>query len=75
MKDRRQPSDYFSNQTKMTESTFVINEDKGNILNIKKEPEISKDKLEIIEENLMFDYKNFLLLNFIIILVESLKFF
>ena len=27
-------------------------------MNIKKETEISKDKLEIIEENLMFDYKN-----------------
>ena len=58
MKDRRQPSEFLSNQTKMTESAFVINEDKDNILNIKKEPGISKDKLEIIEENLMFDYKH-----------------
>ena len=58
MKDRRQPSDFLSNQTKLTESTFVINEDKGNILNVKKESKESQDKLEIIEENLMFDYKN-----------------
>ena len=58
MKDRRQPSAFLSSQTKMTESVLSINDQKDNILNIAKEPEIPKDKLEIIEENLMFDYKN-----------------
>ena len=50
-------SEYFSHKTNLNESGVIIYNEKNNIINLPKESEPIPDKLEIIEENLMFDYK------------------
>ena len=49
-------SETLANETKLTESTLKMMESKDSLFT-SKESEIIPDKLKIIEENLMFDYK------------------
>ena len=48
--------EYICNQSKLDESSFKINDSIVNQINLPKEPE-PVEKLELIEENLMFEYK------------------
>jgi ABC-type multidrug transport system fused ATPase/permease subunit len=49
---------YYSEQRKITETPLKIYENKDNVTNLPKETEIIHDKFDIIEENLMFEYKH-----------------
>ena len=55
MGDKSQNYNY--SQVRISESTLKINDSQDEITKISKEPEPIPDKLGIIEENLMFDFK------------------
>ena len=57
MSSNTNSTEVFTHQSKLTESKLELNNNKDIIINLPKEPEVMPNKIEIIEENLMFDYK------------------
>ena len=57
MADKSTNKECYSHQSKLTESNLKLVYNKDSLISISKESESVPNKLEMIEENLMFDYK------------------